>query len=77
MSEKSAFPHAEIVSDVWRDGSDVTVYYSGMTYREYVAAGVMAAFGVRDDHKTWEDAARSAVRMADALIAELEKHKEK
>ena len=49
----------------------------GMTYREYVAAGVMAAFGVRDDHKTYADAAMGAVRMADALIAELEKHQEK
>ena len=73
------------MSDTINDGGPAypitagqTVYSSGMRLRAYVAAQCMAGFcSMHDEAGSWswdvDDAARTAVSCADALIAELAK----
>lgn len=66
-ADEAAFPRAAVYRD---DGSRIYYDQWGLTRREYFAIHVLAA-NLRDN-ESYEVLAKSAVKMADALLAALQ-----
>lgn len=63
-----------VFPEIQSPDADFTFRAQGLTKREYFAAQVLAGY-LTDEHLGPHQAAEAAVRVADALIEELEKSK--
>ena len=68
-----AMPIQLVNGEVWSEESDTA---DGLTKREIMAMHMMAACRSRNsDYRSWDDMAKDAIEMTDALLAELERTK--
>ncbi len=75
MTIKNGDMPAMPVQELGQDGNPQCPACYGLTKREMFAMHMMAANRIDRNYLTWSDAARDAIDMADALLAELEQTK--
>jgi len=68
IGSEPSFPASKLVQVSANADSEIEVFYSSMTIRQYFVAQAMAGIVTLPEHATWEAVALASVKCADACL---------